>query len=170
MATTGLIKRQAALDPAQCSDRGDRTCSRCVYVPPVRTSLPALGQKIVPPSTGRRGPWRADREPLFTVPARRSAPFENTSKALIGILPGFGHPGACTPLAFGCRPLSGRYSWIVLSPRSASSATLALKSGVNRRRVVIFVFLHQMVEYTLNNCPIFWDHLRPWCSLYNQGC
>ncbi len=32
-------------------------------------------------------------------------------------------------------------SWIVLSPRSASSATLALKSAVNRRRVVISAFL-----------------------------
>jgi len=25
----------------------------------------------------------------------------------------------------------------------------------------MFVFLHHMVEYTLNNCPIFWDHLLP---------
>ena len=50
-------------------------------------------------------------------------------------------------------------SWTVLSPRSASSATLALKSAVNRRRVVIFVSLRQSVEYTLTTCPISWDHL-----------
>ena len=52
-------------------------------------------------------------------------------------------------------------SWIVLSPCSASSATLALKSAVNRRRVVIAVFLLEGPEYTLNQCPISWDHLTP---------
>ena len=36
-----------------------------------------------------------------------------------------------------------------LSPRKASRATRALKSAVNRRRVVIVVFLRYPVEYTL---------------------
>ncbi len=60
---------------------------------------------------------------------------------------------------FACTLCREAIYWIVLSPRSASSATRALKLAVNRRRVVICVFLHQMAEYTLNNCPIFWDHL-----------
>ena len=47
----------------------------------------------------------------------------------------------------------------VLSPRSASSATRALKSAVNRRRVTIVVLLHYLAEYTLATCPIFQDQL-----------
>ena len=55
---------------------------------------------------------------------------------------------------FGCTLCLAAISWIVLSPRSASSATLALKSAVNRRRLVIFA-LRYPVEYTLPTCPIF---------------
>ncbi len=36
----------------------------------------------------------------------------------------------------------------------------ALKSAVNWRRFVISVFLRYPAEYTLNTCPIFWDHLK----------
>ena len=60
---------------------------------------------------------------------------------------------------FECTLRFAAISWIVLSPRSASSATRALKSAVNRRRFVISVSLRYPVEYTLNPCPIFWDHL-----------
>jgi hypothetical protein len=36
---------------------------------------------------------------------------------------------------------------------------LALKSAVNRRRVLIVVFLLKGMEYTLTYRPIFRDHL-----------
>ena len=61
---------------------------------------------------------------------------------------------------FGCTLCLAAISWIALSPRSASSVTFALKAAVNRRRVVIVVFLRQSVEYTLTSCPIFRDHLN----------
>jgi hypothetical protein len=61
---------------------------------------------------------------------------------------------------FGCTLCRPAISWIVLSPRSASSATLALKSAVKCRRAVISVFLRYPVEYTLTSCPISWDHLN----------
>jgi hypothetical protein len=49
-------------------------------------------------------------------------------------------------------------SWIVRSPRNASSTTRALKSAVAKRYCRIH--LRQSVEYTLATCPIFRDHLK----------
>ena len=80
-----------------------------------------------------------------------------------GFVSAIGKYRADRPQPAACRDSPGSDAatyWIVLSPRSASSATRALNSAVNRRRVVIIVFLRHPVEYTLATCPIFRDHLN----------
>ena len=45
-------------------------------------------------------------------------------------------------------------------PRSASSATFALKSAVNLRRFVIADIPPKKAEYILRPCPVFRDQLK----------
>ena len=42
---------------------------------------------------------------------------------------------------------------------------LGLEIGCKPSSCRHLVFLHQMVEYTLNNCPIFWDHLKTFSEI-----
>ena len=46
---------------------------------------------------------------------------------------------------------------LVATQRIKRNASLEIRRKPSSGRHI--VFLHQMAEYTLNNCPVFWDHL-----------
>ena len=83
----------------------------------------------------------------------RSAPFENTSRKP--------STARCFQALtrFGWTLCRAAISWIVLSPRNASSDTFAFELPRVAPSRCHSVSLLLSVEYTLATCPIFRDHL-----------